>query len=95
MLTLFCSAGVHQDSFFLITSSKPFWTGTILRVDPETLSNYPVPLSSRLYQPIAVDYDPVTQTIYWTEVGVLNHIRSASLNGSNVQTFRDAGAGLC
>ena len=95
MLIRCCSAAVHQDSFFLITGSEPSFTGNIFRMDPETRSNYAVPISSRLYQPIAVDYDPVKQTIYWTEVGVLNHIRSASLNGSNVQTVRDAGAGLC
>ena len=95
MLTLFRFAAVHQDSFFLITGSEPSFTGNIFRMDPETRSNYAVPISIRLYQPIAVDYDPVKQTIYWTEVGVLNHIRSASLNGSNVQTVRDAGAGLC
>ena len=62
-------------------------------MDPDTRSNYAVPMSSRLFNPIAVDYDPVEQTIYWTEVGVYNHIRSASLNGSGVRTVRDAGAG--
>ena len=49
-------------------------------MDPDTRSNYALPMSSRLFNPIAVDYDPVEQTIYWTEVGVYNHIRSASLN---------------
>ena len=62
-------------------------------MDTDTRSNYAVPMSSRLFNPIAVDYDPVEQTIYWTEVGVYNHIRSASLNGSGVRTVKDAGAG--
>ena len=51
-------------------------------------------MSSRLFNPIAVDYDPVEKIIYWTEVGVVNRVRSASLNGSDVQTVRDTGAGV-
>ena len=62
-------------------------------MDPDTHSKYAVPMSSRLFNPIAVDYDPVEQTIYWTEAGVYNRIRSASLDGSGVRTVKDAGAG--
>ena len=87
-------AAVHPDSFLLITGSDSAVTGTIFRVDTETNSSIPVPMSSDLYNPIAVDYDPVEKIIYWTEVGVVNRVRSASLNGSDVQTVRDTGAGV-
>ena len=92
---LFVFVAVHPDSFFLIATSEPFFVGYITRMDPETRSSYTVPMSSRLYRPIAVDYDPVERKIYWTEVGLFNQIRSASLDGSGVLTVTDAGAGLC
>ena len=94
MLTLFRFAAFHPESLFIV-GRNPSGTGDILRVDPETGSNISMPISRLLSNPIAVDFDPLEQTIYWTEVGVFNRIRSSSLNGSNIHTVRDAGPGRC
>ena len=65
-------------------------------MDPETGTNMSLPIPSLLSNPIAVDFDPVEQKIYWTEVGVLNQIRSTSPDGNAyIQTIRDAGASVC
>ena len=95
MLTLFRFAAFHADYLF-IAGREPSGTGVILRMDPETGTNMSLPIPSLLSNPIAVDFDPVEQKIYWTEVGVLNQIRSTSLEGNAyIQTIRDAGASLC
>ena len=62
-------------------------------MDVETSSNYALPMSSALFQPVAVDYDPVERDVYWTEVGVLSQVRVASLDGSGVRTVTDVGDG--
>ena len=62
-------------------------------MDIETRSNYRIPMSGPLLSPIAVDYDPVDSTIYWTEVGVVSRVRASALNGSGVHTVWDAGPG--
>ena len=95
MLALFRFAAFHPESLFIV-GRNPSGTGDILRVDPETGSNISMPISRLLSNPIAVDFDPVEQKIYWAEVGVLNQIRSTSLDGNAyIQTIRDAGASLC
>ena len=95
MLTLFRFAAFHPESLFIV-GRNPSGTGDILRVDPETGSNISMPISSLLSNPIALDFDPVEQKLYWTEVGVLNQIRSTSPDGlAYIQTIRDAGTSVC
>ncbi|KAK7092478.1 hypothetical protein V1264_008216 [Littorina saxatilis] len=61
-------------------------------MDTDTYANYALPMSPTTHNPIAVDYDPVDEQIYWTEVNKdFNAIRSAGLNGTGMQTVYDGG----
>ncbi|KAK7483356.1 hypothetical protein BaRGS_00025416 [Batillaria attramentaria] len=76
------TSAVEPSEFFLITSSE----GKIYRMDVETLSNIVIPIPG-VYNPIAVDYDPVEDRLYWTDVGI-RQILSAHLDGSGVRIVR-------
>ncbi|XP_070174698.1 uncharacterized protein [Littorina saxatilis] len=86
------SAANDDDSFFLIGSTRASEPGLIQRMDTKTITNYAVNMASLLYNPVAVDYNPVDEKIYWTEVTTtFNAIRSADLDGSGVHTIYNAG----
>ncbi|XP_076472712.1 low-density lipoprotein receptor-related protein 6-like [Babylonia areolata] len=83
-----------QAPFFLFASNTAGNVGgSIHRMDVETRTNYVIPMASSLYRPIAVDYDPVEQTIYWTEVGQVKGIRASALSGSGMHTVLRTGDG--
>ncbi|XP_076456135.1 uncharacterized protein LOC143290513 isoform X2 [Babylonia areolata] len=82
----FASANLQAPFFLIASSIGSNVGGSIHRMDVETKTNYIIPMTQALYYPIAVDYDPVEQTIYWTEVGLITGIRGAALNGSGVHT---------
>ncbi|XP_076456132.1 uncharacterized protein LOC143290510 isoform X2 [Babylonia areolata] len=82
----FVSANLQAPFFILASNVASSVGGSIHLMDVETRSNIIVPMTNDLYHPIAVDYDPVEQTIYWTEVGLIKGIRGAALNGSGVHT---------
>ncbi|XP_076447106.1 uncharacterized protein LOC143284291 [Babylonia areolata] len=86
----FVSANL-QAPFILLASSVQSDGGRIIRIDVETRSYWPVPMKDTLFQPIAVDYDPVEQTIYWTEVGLRKGIRGSALNGSGTHSVLRTG----
>ncbi|KAK7092469.1 low-density lipoprotein receptor 2-like [Littorina saxatilis] len=86
------TAEIIPDSFFLIAATSVTSVGgSIFLMDTETRSNYIIPMSPSLLNPIALDYDPVEKRIFWTEVGIVNHIRSAGLTGGRAETVFDAG----
>ena len=87
----FFNPAIHRNDFFLIAGSSQ--GPGIYRMDIETRSNYPIPVLGSLFTPIALDYDPVDSTIYWTEVGTLSEVRACNLDGSNLRTLLDAGQG--
>lgn len=64
---------------------------SIVRMDMETLSYINIPISN-LRQPAAIDYDPVGDRIYWTDL-VTNGIQCAFLNGSNTTVLKNLGLG--
>ena len=45
-----------------------------------------LPASSKPQNPVAVDFDPLTQTVYWTDIESRT-VRRADLNGSNQEIF--------
>lgn len=71
-----------KDQFFLIASSA----GRIYRVDLRTNSQIVLPIPD-LFNPIAVDFDPLEGRIYWTEIGH-KQILTSYLNGSHVTIVR-------
>ncbi|XP_070174699.1 uncharacterized protein [Littorina saxatilis] len=86
------TAARQDDTFLLIAISRVDRPGSIYRVDTDTNTNHKIQMSSTPYNPIAIDYDPVKETIYWTEVNRDFHaIRSAGLDGTGVQTVYDGG----
>ncbi|XP_076456068.1 low-density lipoprotein receptor-related protein 6-like [Babylonia areolata] len=89
----FTSANLQAPFFLLASNVASSVGGSIHRMDVETRSNIVVPMTGTLYRPIAVDYDPVEQTIYWTEVGLLKGIRGSALNGSGMHTVLNTGSG--
>ncbi|XP_076455410.1 uncharacterized protein LOC143289997 isoform X2 [Babylonia areolata] len=82
----FTAANLQAPYFFITSTGRFNVGGSIHRLDVETFTNYVVPMNGSLYRPIAVDYDPVEQTIYWTEVGLHKGIRGSALNGSGMHT---------
>ncbi|XP_076454328.1 uncharacterized protein LOC143289237 isoform X2 [Babylonia areolata] len=87
----FVSANLQAPFFLLASSVQSLVGGSIRRTDVETKTNYIVPMEDALFQPIAVDYDPVEQTIYWTEVGLRKGIRGSALNGSGIHSVLSTG----
>ncbi|XP_070174676.1 low-density lipoprotein receptor-related protein 2-like isoform X2 [Littorina saxatilis] len=88
------------DDYFLLVAASPrsYYSSSssssshaIYRVDPDTAAYYRIPMNRTLYNPMAIDYDPVEEKIYWTEKGtIVNRIRSSSLNGRNIATVLSA-----
>ncbi|XP_070174677.1 prolow-density lipoprotein receptor-related protein 1-like isoform X1 [Littorina saxatilis] len=88
------------DDYFLLVAASPrsYYSSSssssshaIYRVDPDTAAYYRIPMNRTLYNPMAIDYDPVEEKIYWTEKGtIVNRIRSSSLNGRNIATILSA-----
>ncbi|KAK7482465.1 hypothetical protein BaRGS_00026282 [Batillaria attramentaria] len=67
-----------RDKFLLLTASR---VKRIIRMGLDVPSNIVVPLDG-VDNPVAVDFDPVQDRIYWADTG-LKEIRSAFLNGSD------------
>lgn len=44
-----------------------------------------------VYNPLAIDFDPVEQRLYWTDDDGVAGIHSAKLDGKNVSTIIDSG----
>ncbi|XP_076455694.1 uncharacterized protein LOC143290240 isoform X2 [Babylonia areolata] len=82
----FVSANLQAPFFLIVSSVGSGVGGKVHRMDVETRSNIVVPMTQALYHPVAVDYDPVEQTVYWTEVGLRKGIRGSALDGSGMHT---------
>jgi len=53
-----------------------------------------LPVSSPPQNPVAVDFDPLTQTVYWTDIESRT-VRRAAINGSNQEIFLQLQPGAC
>ncbi|XP_060073519.1 deleted in malignant brain tumors 1 protein-like [Ylistrum balloti] len=78
-----CSTGQIPNNFLLVTDTTD---RQVYRMDINTQSYVTIPLSNH-DNPIAIDYNPTTYRILWTDVGS-KQIRRASLNGFSEQTIR-------
>ncbi|KAJ8300514.1 hypothetical protein KUTeg_022033 [Tegillarca granosa] len=81
-----CSGTSTPDDFLLITDTT---NKVIYRMQRSSGSYVVIPLQHH-DNPIAIDYDPQTTTIYWTDVGS-KQIRSATLDGNSEMTIRQLG----
>ncbi|XP_076455166.1 scavenger receptor cysteine-rich domain-containing protein DMBT1-like [Babylonia areolata] len=78
-----CSTAQQPSQFILFTDSQ---NQSIIRMDLNSFSFITIPIRGH-QNPVAIDYDPVDQRIFWTDVAA-KEIRSASLDGSNNATVR-------
>lgn len=74
---------ILPNNFILLPES---YSHRIIRLDVGTISNYPIPMEG-VFGPFAVDYDPLEDRIYWTDIDI-KEIRTAFLNGTGSQTVR-------
>nr|AYH91780.1 deleted in malignant brain tumors 1 protein [Pomacea canaliculata] len=82
------SISVIPQQFMLIANTG---LRAIQRIDMATISNIVLPMSG-LLNPVAVDFDPITNRVYWSDVAERT-IRSANLDGSNVRLVFNFGTG--
>lgn len=61
------------------------YTSEIYRMDLETGSYSAIP-NANVYSPIAIDYDPVTHNVFYSDVRV-GVIRQTSLDGATQKDF--------
>ncbi|XP_025078557.1 low-density lipoprotein receptor-related protein 8-like isoform X2 [Pomacea canaliculata] len=73
------TAGIIPKSFLLIVDSG----AAMFRLDPDVFSYTRLPIQN-LQSPVAIDYDPEEDRVYWTDIRA-KEIRSAFLNGTNNQ----------
>ncbi|KAK3087601.1 hypothetical protein FSP39_008130 [Pinctada imbricata] len=79
-----CSSAKIPNNFLLITDTV---NKTIYRMDLSSGGSYvDIPLHNH-DNPIAIDYDPIQDYIYWTDVGS-HQIRKAKLDGTGDSTVR-------
>ncbi|XP_025084285.1 low-density lipoprotein receptor-related protein 6-like isoform X3 [Pomacea canaliculata] len=92
------TAAIIPLKFLLITESLlSGWRG-IRNIDIDTNTLYDIPVEG-LQDPAAVDYDPMTGRVYWTDNGEQT-IRASNLNGSDARLVHYLGLasvpdGLC
>ncbi|XP_025083522.1 low-density lipoprotein receptor-related protein 5-like isoform X2 [Pomacea canaliculata] len=92
------TAAIIPLKFLLVTESPLSAYVAILYIDIDTITNFAIPLDG-LRDPAAVDYDPMTGRVYWTD-NVEKTIRTSNLNGSDARLVRYLGLdsrpdGLC
>lgn len=75
----FSFSGIIPKSFLLIVDSG----AAMFRLDPDVFSYTRLPIQN-LQSPVAIDYDPEEDRVYWTDIRA-KEIRSAFLNGTNNQ----------
>ncbi|KAK7483332.1 hypothetical protein BaRGS_00025392, partial [Batillaria attramentaria] len=78
------TSGVIEQNFLLITNDVFDSFDSLFLIDIDTETDIGVPVVTTA--PFAIDYDPVDNQIFWTELGV-GEIRKASLNGSGNTLF--------
>ena len=79
----------YTDNFLLMTDS---YRKEIYQMDLATGDVRAIPVLTDHDNPIAVDYDPQTSTVYWTDVSSKD-IRSARLDGSDDSLVRTLNSG--
>lgn len=89
LFIIFYYIATTPDDFLLITDTT---NKVIYRMQRRTGSYVVIPLQHH-DNPIAIDYDPQTTTIYWTDVGS-KQIRSATLDGNSETTIRQLGPSM-
>ena len=76
-------AAVVHDNFLLFVDGPQ---GKLFQMALNGTTVLELPASSKPQNPVAVDFDPVTSTVYWTDIESRT-IRRAALNGSNQEIF--------
>jgi len=74
---------VVRDNFLLFVDGPQ---GKLFQMALNGTTVLELPASSKPQNPVAVDFDPETQTIYWTDIESRT-IRRADINGSNREIF--------
>jgi len=77
------AAAVVYDNFLLFVDGPQ---GKLFQMALNGTTVLELPASSKPQNPVAVDFDPVTQTVYWTDIESRT-IRRAAINGSNREIF--------
>ena len=77
------SAAVVYDNFLLFVDGPQ---GKLFQMALTGSTVLELPVSSKPQNPVAVDFDPVTQSVYWTDIESRT-VRRATLNGSNQEIF--------
>jgi len=76
-------AAVVHDNFLLFVDGPQ---GKLFQMALNGTAVLELPASSKPQNPVAVDFDPVTKSVYWTDIESRT-IRRAALNGSNKEIF--------
>ena len=76
-------AAVVHDNFLLFVDGPQ---GKLFQMALNGTTVLELPVSSKPQNPVAVDFDPLTRTVYWTDIESRT-VRRAALNGSNQETF--------
>jgi len=77
------AVSVVHDNFLLFVDGPQ---GKLFQMALNGTTVLELPAASKPQNPVAVDFDPETQTIYWTDIESRT-IRRADINGSNSKIF--------
>ena len=83
------------DSTFLLFSKKQEIRGVDL--EAATYNVIPALTVPWVYNPLALDYEPTTNRLFWTDDDTVhgqNGIHTATLNGTDVHTIIDSGRSM-
>lgn len=78
-----CCCPVVYDNFLLFVDGPQ---GKLFQMALNGTTVLELPVSSKPQNPVAVDFDPLTRTVYWTDIESRT-VRRATLNGSHQEIF--------
>jgi len=86
----FNSVAVVYDNFLLFVDGPQ---GKLFQMALNGTTVLELPAAGKPQNPVAIDFDPMTNTVYWTDIESRT-IRRAALNGSNKEIFLQLQPGM-